>query len=587
MASRNRPKRPWIWIGLAVVVLVVLNAGVFGLLSAKRSLQGDELVVAVSPDAPEALQRELTRLGTEYSGKLTVVSRNVGGAVSVFGQQRQAIDLHITASPDAINDPKELIPLTSEQLVIVTNALNPVPSVSETQLQQLLRGEIANWHQLGGPDMPVHWLALPKDHPASVWAQVELGRWPQEAKVCPDLPALEEELAKRSGALAYLPTSMVSSPARPLTIKDAKGQPVEMVKTWYAVAPRSQQTLWQKLMGLERVVHQQRVNKLLKELDGLAVTASPKRQVTLAAVGDIMLARQVTGTLESKGFDYPLASAKAKLEAADVRFGNLESPLGTGGTPIPGKGIWYRGKPEALETVVRGRFDIINLANNHILDYDTALFNETLTALDQKKIAHIGAGQNLDEARAPVIVEKNGLRIGFLGYSDMAEIFWDYSYPRMFAATDEVPGIAPLRREMILEDIAKLKKKVDLVVVSLHWGEEYQNVPTPAQKELAHDVVDAGACLVLGHHPHAIQGVEFYDGAVIAYSLGNFITDQQFDDIVRESMVTTFTLTPEGVVATEVLPAFLTDHQPRLLTGEAGRLASEKIIRISEAIYER
>lgn len=586
MARHVARRRPLIWIGLAVAVVVALNLSIFGLYAAKRSLQGDELVVSVSPDAPEALQRELARLGSEYNGKITVISRNIGGAVSVFSQERQTVDLHITASPDSIDDPKELVPLASEELVIVTNTLNPVQSLTSSQLQQLLKGEIKNWNELGGPEMPIHWLALPKDHSASVWAQVELGRWPQEAKVYADLPTLSDEMAKRSGALAYLPRSMVSSPTRALSIRKTDGSIVEMARTWYAVAPRPRQNLWQKLTGLDQVVHQQRVTNLLKQLGSLAVSSPKKRQVTLAAVGDIMLGRQVTGTLETKGYEYPLASARAKLDAADLRFGNLESPLGTSGRPIPGKGIWYRGKAEAMETVVKGRFDIINVANNHSLDYDSDLFLETIASLDNNKIAHIGGGKTLTDARAPVIIERNGLRIGFLGYSDMAEIFWDYSYPRMFAATDELPGIAPLRREMILEDVVKLRDKVDLVVVSLHWGEEYQNVPTAVQKALAHEVIDAGACLVLGHHAHAIQGVEFYEGGVIAYSLGNFITDQQFDDTVRESMVATFTLGIEGVINTEVIPAFITDHQPRLLSGEAGRAASGKIIRISEAIYD-
>ncbi|MGE5653852.1 MAG: hypothetical protein ACM3ZQ_06240, partial [Bacillota bacterium] len=222
MTRSRGSRRPWFWGGMVVAVLVLINASIFGLLSVKRSLQGDEIVVAVSPEAPEALQKELVRLGKAF-GKITVVSRNVSGAVSVFSQQRPAIDLHITSSPDTVSGPKDLVPLASEQLVLVTNALNPIPHLSKIQLQQLLKGEISNWSQLGGPEMPVYWLALPKDHPASVWAEVEMGRWPQDAKLCLDISTLTAELGRHSGALAYLPSSLVSSPGRPLAVQDANG----------------------------------------------------------------------------------------------------------------------------------------------------------------------------------------------------------------------------------------------------------------------------------------------------------------------------------------------------------------------------
>ncbi|MBC7325254.1 MAG: CapA family protein, partial [Moorella sp. (in: Bacteria)] len=141
----------------------------------------------------------------------------------------------------------------------------------------------------------------------------------------------------------------------------------------------------------------------------------PPGPLTLAAVGDVMLARKVDTLMQSQGVGYPMAKLGSTLKAASLTFGNLESPLATTGKQIPGKGIWFRARPEAIQALKDGGFDIMNIANNHILDYDTPAFLETMDLLEKAGIKYCGGGRDIDQARQPAILEVKGTRLGFLG----------------------------------------------------------------------------------------------------------------------------------------------------------------------------
>jgi len=183
------------------------------------------------------------------------------------------------------------------------------------------------------------------------------------------------------------------------------------------------------------------------------------------------------------------------------------------------------------------------------------------------------------------VVEVKGIRIAFLGYSQFADLFWSWKYPRTFAATATLPGVAPLREDYVVEDIRQARSRADVVVVAFHWGEEYQNHPTGAQVALGRRSVEAGADIVLGFHPHAIQGIEVYRGGVIAYSLGNFVMDQR-RDVTRESMILEFLLSPRGVLGVEVVPVMIEEAQPRILEGEERRRLLSKIRSLSDFTFK-
>lgn len=304
------------------------------------------------------------------------------------------------------------------------------------------------------------------------------------------------------------------------------------------------------------------------------------REVTLVVAGDVMLARGVANRIRAEGCDYPFAETAAILRGADVALANLESPLGVRGRPIPNKMIWFRAAPESVECLQIAGLDLVTVANNHILDYDTENFLETLAILRGAGIEPVGGGLDLTEARRPVVRDVYGVRVAFLAYSQFADIFWSWDYRRTFAATADLPGVAPMHDDHIAEDVALARKSADVVVAAFHWGEEYRNHPTEDQRRVARLAVDSGADIVLGFHPHAIQGLEIYKGRFIAYSLGNFVMDQE-RPITRESMLIRLLLDGRGVRAAEVIPARIDRGQPRPLTGQEGAQLRRKIREIS------
>lgn len=310
-------------------------------------------------------------------------------------------------------------------------------------------------------------------------------------------------------------------------------------------------------------------------------------ELTLTAVGDIWFARNVGKTIDENGLDYPFALVADRLRAADLTWCSLESPLGVTGTPLPGKLIWFRAKPETMQCLKPPGIDIVALANNHILDYDSPCLIETLDALDANHIAYCGAGRDETEARRPAVLEANGLKVAFLAYTEYADasLHWSYEYPRTFLAGEGVPGCNPLYLDIVGEDIARAKEVADLVVVGYHWGRENEPYPTPYHPwnnlpDIARKTIDLGACLVLGTHPHHVQGYEIRGNGLIAYSLGNFVTDQ-IEDTQREGMILDVELGPSGVLSARLTPVWSEGFRPRLMDAEEGRTLLETIERIS------
>lgn len=306
--------------------------------------------------------------------------------------------------------------------------------------------------------------------------------------------------------------------------------------------------------------------------------------VRLTAVGDVMLARKVGTLIDTYGNEYPLARVKDLLQEADIAFANLESPIGTGGTPLPGKGIWFRAKPETVKALTGAGFDVVSLANNHVLDYDSPPLLETLEILKDNGIHAVGAGKDIAAARQPVFVEKKGVRVAFLAYTEMANIIWSYAYPRMLQATETEPGVAPLVVENMVRDIKAARQAADLVVVSLHWGAEYVDDPAAVQRQIAYELVDAGADLIVGHHPHTLQGVEIYENAVIAYSLGNFVFDQSWSDKTEEGLVLHADIGLLGIERVWLEPVVITEAQPEVAQSERGKRVLAKVRDLSRKL---
>ena len=201
-----------------------------------------------------------------------------------------------------------------------------------------------------------------------------------------------------------------------------------------------------------------------------------------------------------------------RIGTYDLMMVNLENAV-TQSVDNMEKEFVFKMKPEYLSQLCNAGISIVNCANNHAADFGSEGILETIQKLDSAGIRHTGIGRNLSEARKPVILLVNGIRIGFLGYGG----------DKAFIASRTQPGTTSRNPWLILEDIKKLKPRVDFVVVNLHWGEELETEPDSNQIVLAHRMIEDGADLIVGHHPHVLQGIERYCGKIIAYSLGNFV----------------------------------------------------------------
>ena len=251
-------------------------------------------------------------------------------------------------------------------------------------------------------------------------------------------------------------------------------------------------------------------------------------ELRFMAMGDIMLGRGVGMRLQKAGsYEKAFEKIAPVLKQGDIVFANLETPItsNTQGLEIKRK-IVLKAEPESVSGLTSSGINLISLSNNHMMDYyETGLF-DTMSILDKNNILFAGAGRNIEEARKPAIIENNGLKIGLLAYTDMAELVFAGNPYLSFAAGPEKSGVVPRKYETIREDILKVREQVDLLAISLHWGVEDSFTITPEQVEFAHNLIDDGADIILGHHPHQFQGMEVYKGKPILYSMGNFLFDQ-------------------------------------------------------------
>ena len=253
--------------------------------------------------------------------------------------------------------------------------------------------------------------------------------------------------------------------------------------------------------------------------------------VTLFFVGDIMLDRGVELEIKKNGnsdFKFPFLKIEKDLREADVLFGNLEGPISDKGQKV-GSIYSFRMDPKAIDGLLFSGFDVLSVANNHMFDYGREAMEDTFFRLKEAGIDYIGGGLNEAEAYSPKIKEINGTKIAFLAFTNLGSPYWE--------AKENRSGIAWLDKERLENSIKEAKKKSDIIIVSMHFGDEYKTSPTPEQKELARLAVDSGANLVIGHHPHVIQLVEKYQEGYIAYSLGNFIFDQNFSEETMKGLI--------------------------------------------------
>ncbi len=272
---------------------------------------------------------------------------------------------------------------------------------------------------------------------------------------------------------------------------------------------------------------------------GVASTFAQPTPVTLVFAGDIVLDDDA-GRMMERGDD-PFAGFATFFKNADIRLGNLECVVATTGS-AGDKNFTFRAHPRALP-VLKRHFDAMALANNHSGDYGREAFAEMLGLMRQTQLDYFGGGHTLQEAHTPLIIERKGLRIALLGYNEFM--------PRSFEADFDAPGSAWSEDEQVVADIRAARRvhKADLVIPVMHWGWENEPLANARQRQLARRMVDAGADVVIGGHPHVTQDIEHYRGKPIVYSVGNFVMKETDNANQRMGWVLRLRLDKHGVQA--------------------------------------
>lgn len=285
--------------------------------------------------------------------------------------------------------------------------------------------------------------------------------------------------------------------------------------------------------------------------------------ISVNAVGDIAFVTSVEQAMASSGAEAPVAGVADVTANADLTIANLETALSARGAAVPGKTFTFRSKPDrSIAALKRAGIDVVSLANNHTRDWGGDALVDTLNSLSAAGIRYAGAGNNRAEAFAPAIIESRGATIAYLAFSQIG--------PSNFVATDAVSGTAfTVDMGTVTSAITRASEQADYVIVSFHWGVEKSYSPSERQVSFGRAAIDAGADCVLAHHPHVLQGVEFYNGKMIAYSLGNFVFSPG-SSAGRDTMILSFTLAPDGVKQATATPAYIkTNGTTVLASGES------------------
>ncbi|MRR35428.1 CapA family protein [bacterium] len=297
------------------------------------------------------------------------------------------------------------------------------------------------------------------------------------------------------------------------------------------------------------------------------------------APGDIMLAGSAASVLREKGYSHPFRDRDLSCitATADASFANLEYPVTLHDIRCRDKAFVFRGDPETLRAIRDAGFNMLSLANNHIMDCNDEGLKDTIRLCDRLGIAHAGAGIDLENAGRMALILRRGMRFGLLAYS--------MTYPLEFWAGPGRAGTYHPEYSRIEKDIAKAKSQVDILLVSFHWGEELKSEPKSYQTGLARSAVRSGADMVLGHHPHVAQAIEIYRGKPIFYSLGNYAFGS-YSTKVTTGFAAEIMLRGRKIVQVNLHPLNLRSpravFQPAVAGGDAARLVITRLQDLSK-----
>lgn len=487
-----------------------------------------EVVAWLDPDASASLRT---------AGEHLLETLRAAGAAAGFTlritEDAAAADVRLTTRPSGQGSTRRGSIVATEPLVLVTSPRVPVDGVSREQAQALLTGTVADW--------------------ADVGALVSVPVVPSEPGIAAD--DLAARFEEQPGTVALLPLATLDYRFQAVAIDG-----LDLVRHPHqaGAAPFSRDLHCEVPGDLPLAA--------VRTLDnaGVArVVGVPDDAVTVTMCGDIILGRTVHTIMNRLGdFTAPFHLVADELRAADLTIGNLECSLSdTIEPPDDPYTFSFMTFTDAVAGLELAGIDGVSQANNHSMNFGAQGMRDTLAALETAGIKHFGIGEDLTAARAPAIFEVHGLRIAFLGYDGITG--------DIAGAGDTWPGTAPLDVEYMVEDITAAAAQADIVIPFVHWGIEYELVPRDYQREISYRAIEAGATLVVGSHPHWVQGMEIYQGRPIVYSLGNFVFDQEWSLETKQGLIMHLVFHGPKLAGLRFVPVLIEDYyRPRIVAGD-------------------
>ncbi len=298
-------------------------------------------------------------------------------------------------------------------------------------------------------------------------------------------------------------------------------------------------------------------------------------EIVMAFAGDIYISPYVEENYKNAGIGGVISEQLlAEMRNADITMANQEFPFSLEGTKAPDKQFTFRVDPLYTSILTEMGIDTVTLANNHALDYGTEALTDTFEALDAAGISYVGAGAEQERAMEPCIIEAGQRSYGFLAASRVIPVTdWNVE--------NQQPGmLCTYDSKLLCKAIKETKKSCDFLTVYVHWGVEKSEIPEEYQKQLARDYIDAGADLVIGAHPHVLQGIEYYNGKPIAYSLGNFIFNQE----IPSTALLKVRVTPDNQPVLQLIPAEAFGAKTQEMSGDKVKELYQYMESISDGI---
>lgn len=298
--------------------------------------------------------------------------------------------------------------------------------------------------------------------------------------------------------------------------------------------------------------------------------ASSEKEIRMVAVGDVMLSRGVERTMiAKKNYKYPFIATSEFTTDADIVFGNLESPI-IEGKAVNDSEMVFRTDPKSVKGLKFAGFNVMSIANNHIMNFGLKGLASTIDNLDENDILHIGAGLDEEDIFKPAFKKIKGTKFAFLGFT--------YNHDLRKYPNGDVYGVADMDMEKMQSAVTKARSEADVVIVSMHAGTEYKTSSGSFQQNFAHGAIDAGADVVIGHHPHVVQNSEIYKGKYIFYSLGNFVFDQMWSKETRLGSMLEIIFEGSEIKNVRFIPIKIFDYsQPKVVGGKDGKAILDRL----------